>query len=365
MKKPYKYAHIFYHYELNFSKRVIQFIQQYQIENGIEENKFFTPFESVYEAFKESSNIELLKVKNPRSAEAINIVGKYADWIFLHNIGERKSILKIRPSYLKKIIWRTWGGDRILIKNYSGNILRRGKNKVINEIIRFRIKRFKAIGVSNLIDEIELSKSFGRLNFVRMPYSSEFSYSMLMSIKQNIKKKECVNIMIGHSAFEEDKHIEITNMLDCFRDRNIRLYYVISYGNQEYKKKLKKYACDSWKEKAVFIEEYMSSEEYAKFLADMDIAFLTAPYSNALGNIGLLLFFDKKIFLDKNGIIAQGFLSANVPFFDYRDIVNMDYEEFICPVDYSNADKDKLSYPKNYNINEKWDLIFNMLEGKD
>lgn len=357
----YKYIHVLWHDELKFSSRIVKLMSEDYPEIESKQHYFITPFINVYEALKDYGNVAYIELKKPYSYKIINIAGKHGDWIFLHNICRHIELLKVNPKYLKKIIWRTWGGDR-LNKIIRKNIIKKALVALINFETKRRVKKFKIIGVSNEVDIVELTDRFGKLNYMREPYFCEDNN--LRISPENEIKSTTINILIGHSGFSEDNHIKISKKLERFKNEDIKLHIPFSYGYKGYIAKTKEHLANQWGNKVVFIDDFLDFNDYAKLLANMDIAFLDTPFSCALGNIALLVCFNKKIFLRKNGVIARAFDKCEAPYFTSDELGDMTFEEFSKPVVYKGEKWKDLS-PKSFSENMKyWEDIIKVLNEK-
>lgn len=364
--KHHKYIHILWQNELKFSTRIVSEFNNNDISTiESKEHYFVTPYIEVYDGLKEYPNVFFLEVEEVRSAKVVNLIGDYADFIFLHNICGPFELLKIKNKYAKKIIWRSWGGGRLNPIKYNKNYIKNIAKYFVNKLVLKKVKLFKAIGVANDVDIIELTDVFGTLNYFIQPYSfSGVSKELLECINSN-KTDDCVKIMIGHSGFPDDEHINIAKKLEKYKNHNIKLFFVFSYGEKEYIDNCKNVISNTWGDKAEFIEQFMKYEDYVQLLSKMDIVFLAAPYSYALGNISILTYCNKKIFLNENGIIARAFQKSSVPYSAINDLDTMNYEEFIAPAVYKGKEWEKLSLKSGEYRLRHWEEIINFLNNKD
>lgn len=337
MNKKYKYVHILWHDELKFSTTIVNFFNE--SDTGIDNSQhyFVTPYEAVYNGLKQYDNIEYIPVKNVDSAEIVNIVGKYADWIFLHNSCNRKGIIAIKHKYAKKIIWRYWGARRLQTIPYADKkkFLKNLAIWLMNKLVYKQIHRFRAIGVANFVDITELKKSFGDHNYIRVPYPRKNGLEKLELVRSYPDTNDGIyRIMIGHSGFEEEKHIQFLETLKRFENEKIELYIVLSYGNEEYIKKVKKYVNKNC-QNVVIIDKFLPYENFLELIKKMDAAILDAKYSYAIGNIRICLYFKKKLFLNQDGVLAQSFSNENIPFVTTDKLSQMTFDELKKPIHYS------------------------------
>jgi len=362
MNGYYKYIHVFYHDELKFSKHLLEFF--HDDETGIDnsEHYFVTPHKSVYEGLKEYDNVEYIPVKVPRSEEIVNKIGDNCNWIFLHNICGVKGTLKFKHKYAKKIIWRYWGAKSLEGFSYTKNRIKNSFVFVINRCVYRQVHRFKAIGVANDVDVDVLKSLFGEHNYFREPYPVKGAYEHIQSLINNAKPNNdgYYRIMVGHSGFDEDKHIKYVEELKKHCDKGLKLYMVLSYGDSEYIEKVKNYVSTCGADVEI-IDDFLEYNDFVKLLCKMDAAILDAKYSYALGNIGIYLRTGKKLFLNADGVLAQSFSKNGVPFVYTKDIKNMSFEELTKPLDYSDVSLDWFTSGNYNNQIDRWKMILNFL----
>lgn len=363
MKKKYNYAHILWHDELKFNTILVEFLNRYFCEENKNEHVFYTPYLNVYENLKHHNNVFYFEQNNPKSSKIVNFVGKQANWIFLHNICESIELLKIHPRYIKKIIWRTWGGSRLEKIESGNNIVKNFAFKAIDYEVKRRVRNFKLIGVANAVDVVALSDRFGDCNFIKMPYSQSNNemYDGLLKLKNSTTTKETYNIIVGHSGFYEDDHINVLNRLLKYKNENIKVYLLLSYGNEEYMQKVKEYAVNNWREKVEIITDFLPFDEFARLLSIMDAAVYSGLISYALGNIGIMLYFGKKIFLNEEGIIARTFKKYNVPYSSVSDIGCVDFDELTRQLKYDDSNYKEFCYFSVTDNIDQWNCILDRL----
>ena len=358
----YKCVHLLFHNELKFNTRIVDFF------SGVL-NTFLKNYENVFitnqtEVFQ-SLNEKGVLYDNLKIHCAINKYARDYDWVFIHDLNKPVELLFVKRKYLKKIIWRTWGSDIGYAKRENERFYVSIIKQFINFLLGFRIEQIKMIGVANVVDIISLKECFNKLPLtLKMPYSnSSFNvYDVLASIKNkgDDNKSEVINVMIEHSGYDETQ-ISIMKMLEKYKNEDIHLYLVLSYGKEEYIEQVKEYVRLNWMDKASIITNFMDYNSYAVLLHKMDIAIFDKIQSYALGNISIMTFFKKKIFLNVNGVLKKGFELEHIPFSTTAEIKDMDFEEFCRPVCYpENAGETII--PKGKIGVDRWMEIFKVLK---
>ncbi len=360
LNTKYKYFHLLSGNATGFHKNLISLLSCE--ENGLEKNEhlFITVNMSAYEELKEFGDVVYIMDATHLTADIINKCAKQCKWLFIHNLAcSPIEVLKINKSARKKIIWRTWGSDAGLELG-NGSPIKRFVKKIVNLYYKRVISDFYAIGIANTVDKIDISSRYPGVKTFFVSYVNKTSCETRLQFKSTPKKAGApINVLIGHSGFSNDNHIKIIKDLSKFRDENIRLYLVLSYGDREYIKRVVDFAKKTFGDKAIIIDEHMPYDEYFKMLSKMDIGVLDGVKSYALGNLGALLFLKKKLVLNRDGVIKKAFDSENVPHLCSDEIGNLTFEEFSMPVTYTQ--NNSMQYEEFAKYIENWKFLLDEL----
>lgn len=74
------------------------------------------------------------------------------------------------------------------------------------------------------------------------------------------------------------------------------------------------------------LEKFTTFQEYFKFLCNVDIAIFDYKHQSAFGNILLLLYLKKRIYLNPNGIMYKGLKSVGANIFTTDEVVNNEFK---------------------------------------
>lgn len=171
-----------------------------------------------------------------------------------------------------------------------------------------------------------------------------------------------IYVQIGNSASESMGHLALIKMLSKYKAENMKIYVPLSYGNSdfEYIDKVKNLGKEIFGDKFITIHEFMSSEEYNKFIADMDIALFGMKKQQAKGNIDLHLSAGNCVYLYGNSLIAEIYeQEEGCKIKHIEDIESMNFDEFI---EWSSEDGKRNSlkvhnFYSNENFINKWKYI--------
>lgn len=360
-----KYLHIIWH-DVNDGKFVSNLIKMINTEPDFfnkKEHLFITPYERLYKYINDNNNVVLVNQN-----DMLNVYGRKADWIFVHAMNYRfYKIAFMDNAIAKKIIWRTWGHDVFELSRLKPIYK---YNPVIIAVYILYIKKvnkFKAIGIANEVDKVNIQSVYGN-NIITYELNYSYDDNNRIEILRNVmnlnsEKREYCRIMVGHSGYKPDNHIEVLRLLSKYRNENIKISLVLSYGEKEYMDRVIDEAVNIFGDKVEIINKYMTFEEYALYLNNVDVAILDFVNSNALGNLSILIYLKKKIFINKKGIVAKC-LRVHSAKANYSDnIPNLTFEEFkssdsIGDMSFLCFEKDKKE------ICQVWKDIFNSLERK-
>ena len=356
----YKYIHLMYGHDTKFSKLLLDLFSNPENKFDLSEHIFITPYKTVYEDLRVYSNVYL-------DESGKNLYAKYYKCchLLISHSGESLYRMILTPKKAKrKIVYRYWGGLRIG-KEVNDNIsfFQKIKNRVQRMILKWILGDFAAIGVGNLTDIIDLSRILKRdTKYYCLSYASNEYYRTVEEIKKKTKdvvdKEHIVNVLLGHRGTEENNHIELIEKLSCYDQNKFKLYIPLSYGNRDYIEKVEAYVEGLHRKNIVLVKKFMEFSEYAKFLSKMDITIFDGYTSYALGNIGILLFLNKTIYLNENGVIAKALESEGNVYKKITDIGKIPFNDFCKPMLYKDDFKSDLCIMSIEERIKNWNRMF-------
>ena len=356
----YKYIHLIYAHDEKFVMHLLKTFNDKDAGFKIDDHLFVVRVPELYEILKGFPNVIFDNSKR-------NLYLKYAkhcSWIISHGMETQLNTILTPRHIRKKIIYRYWGGSRTT--GFKPNI-KHPLSFMIQNIKIFVFKRimesFAAIGVANNVDVADLSRKLScttRYYFVGYP-SREKCIALKKTIEKNKKrviKNEKVKVLLGHRGKPEGNHIKNLDRLKKYNSKLFDIYIPLSYGNEEYISKVKEYIYENAITNVIIIEDFLPYDKYVEFLSEMDICLFDGETSYALGNIAMLLAFEKTIYLSKEGILKRAFDLEKIPYRIIEDIDNLNFEEFSSKLIY-NSDNYSLTTRGDYqqSIN-KWKKLF-------
>jgi len=289
------------------------------------------------------------------------------DYIFLHSFfipGFLMALLLFKKSIARKIVWIGWGFDLYEDgpKGFKHALYNRLKKLVVNifnayigifppdcEYFKKRFPKSKA--------RIFYAPYIGISSLVKTEYDP--TYSLL---KKKSNNNETIYIQIGHQANPQLQHEYVLLKLAKFSNENIHLIIPLSYGDKENAKKVKQLAENLFGNKCTVLSDFIPRDQYLKLLSNVDIAIFYTSRQIGLGNITSLLKKNTKIYMKKDGVMYPFYKGLCAPVYDFDDIDNMTFKDFIA---YDEPSPAFINYVKVYYTPEKrvelWNNVYESL----
>lgn len=161
-------------------------------------------------------------------------------------------------------------------------------------------------------------------NIVNLPYIAKRIDYFPMK-----KKAFPIRIMVSHSGWEHNRHIESFNLLKRFKDEDILIICPLCYGDPIYINDVIYTGKRIFGEKFYYFTDLMSPEEYFHFILQNHIYISGAENQTGLGALLGNMRGNAKLYLRGNLYIS--FKEEGFDIFDYNEIENMTFEEFVKP----------------------------------
>jgi len=168
--------------------------------------------------------------------------------------------------------------------------------------------------------------------------------------------------MIAHSAHQYLHHKEILDKLSIYKDENIIISLPLVYGNYEYSKDVEEYAKHIFSDKVEIIRERMTPIDYLRYIKTVDVGIFDQVHQSGLGNLYYLIYMDKKLYLNKDGILKCAFLLEG-SYIETTDKLGLEsYDDFIK----ENDSQERAKLYVKFLLNEKnqfdmWKSTFDAL----
>lgn len=135
-----------------------------------------------------------------------------------------------------------------------------------------------------------------------------------------------VKIMVSHSAFSHNNHLEVFELLARFKDEDIQIICPLSYGNNHYREIVIEKGKEIFGDKFLFIDKIIPRSEYNELLSSVSIYISNAGIQTGLYAIAFCICTGKKLYLRDNNFNWMrhlGFIVNNV-----SELNHISYKEF-------------------------------------
>ena len=268
---------------------------------------------------QDAKNVVVIKRKILSKMTALlwlSVLMNRADKIMLHGLFRGRIILLLLLQFwlLKKCYWFIWGKDL-----YTYQVGRKKLFWRLKELIRRPVIR----NIGNLVTYVK-----GDFDLAREWYGATGRYhecilypsNIYQDITEDLDVDTNINIQVGNSADPSNEHVEIFNILHAYKDRDIKVYVPISYGDNEYRENVALAGRDMLGEKFIPMTEFMPISAYIKFLNRIDIAIFNHKRQQGMGNVITLLGLGKKVYMRKDISSWDVFAELGVQLFDVANI---------------------------------------------
>ena len=265
------------------------------------------------------------------------------DKIICHSLfdGEIVDILYNNKEWLSKAYWGIWGGD-----------LYEAPRDKKNDYVRSHFK-----GYLTVPDRQETIARYGTNNnffetFAIFPINKEMLDNVVLD------NHNYIQIQINNSC--DKSTLEVLDSLSRFKNENIKLCTILSYGDLTYKDVILQKGKEIYGDKFFAILDYLSPQDYVNHLASNDIMIFNQNRQQGGGNILASLYLGKKIFIKKEISEFKHLVEIdNIIIYDTNLIKIMEFNELI---DNSTEEINKKNVKKYFDesyIKKTWDIVFN------
>ncbi len=329
-----KYVHIMYN-----DKFIAPFVDFMNRNFNPDEHLFLCMH--IYTQFPFPNGKNVVKI---RHLSGIDLSHKNIKQVICHSLfvpGIVEYLYKHQDVLQTKAYWCMWGGD-----------LYNAPRDAVNDFVR---KNFYAyIG---LIDrEYALNKYGMRDNF----HGACYIFPTLFGNDDvNVtKQSNPIRIQVNNSA--DDSTLEMLDVLSKFRDQDIEIYTVLSYGKMEYRDQIIARGTELFGDKFNYLGDYLAPDEYKEFVKKNHILILNQNRQQGVGNTILNIQYGNKVFI-RGDVSTYKYLNDvdGVKIFDSRRIGNMTFDEFIRNDYVAQNRKNIRNHTDESVIAQRWRNIFN------
>lgn len=341
LHNKYRYVHIIFNDK--FCCPFVEFINEQfdKDEHMFLVNRFFDDMvfpvaDNVYE-FHRLKNLDFSSAKIEKVIVHSLFLGQLDYW------AEHIDVLR------KKGYWMIWGGD-----------LYDAPRTETDDFVR---KNFHGY-ISDTDGDTNVAKEKYQLAddkvFINAAYSFPITLQMIENAKKERKQHDYVRIQINNSC--DWTIIDMLRRLERFKNENVRIVCILSYGEGEYcKQEIIKAGKDIFGDKFEYLDNFCRPQEYAHWLAQNDVYILNQNRQQGLGNSFASLALGAKLFIKSSVTTYHHFNDKGIKVYDTLTIDNLTFEgltSYEADVRESNQDEVRCFFDNRY-LKKCWEPVFN------
>ncbi len=322
-----KYLHVFS--DAPYTHKFIRFIKEYFSEDEHVFIIMYSNEESKFLAFYQSQE-NCLVTQDKNIYFNFKHYFQEANKVLIHQLTQPTLMLSLLIFYrdaFQKMTWIIWGGDVYFYK-YKSNSL---KDNILERLRKVTIAKIPIIvsyikGDYDKVVEVYQSKA----QYIKAKYPSPIDFSLIRNLPLLEKKSDLITIMVGNSADSSNEHISAFKLLEQYKDENIKVVTVLSYGgNEAYVKKVLAKGQEIFADKFEAILDYMDFDAYLNLINNSDVCLFNHKRQQGLGNQVIFLALQKKLYISNTTTPFEYYKDMDIDVFATEDIVNMNFQDFI------------------------------------
>lgn len=296
------------------------------------------------------------EIVNPAAANLKEIALKLDlyDFIVVHMLDFNKQQLLQYVSKRTKIVWIGFGADYydlIVEKNtdlFEPFTTRLFKNNNLHTIIKipfYRKESFIPIKFLKKVKRLILgtknkAEVIDKIDFFAPVLNSE--YDVVKEAVKGFKPKfidwnygtlgddlvrgfENVklhgkNILVGNSAYYENNHLEVFELLKKLDIGDKKIITPLSYGNEEYRDEIKSAGKNAFSENFLPLIDFMSIDKYIETISSCSIVIMNHIRQQAVGNIIIMMYLGATVFLKNKNPVYKFFKEEGAVIYSIEEL---------------------------------------------
>jgi hypothetical protein len=246
---------------------------------------------------------------------------KSADKIIFHSFPVSRSLLywyRYRK-YCSKGVWAVWGQDA-----YWYNYCEKTLENRLYEWIRTRLIRRLHTILCPIMGDYQFIREHYETKAIYQPgmYPIPTDFEALRRVQNKTGKNDVIHIQVGNSSNPTNNTIEIIHYLAENMDGNCLVFCPVSYGDEDYAKSVIDYGRKELGERFYPMTTFLDRQQYASFVASVDILIMNHQRQQGLGNIFSYLYLGKKVYIRSDNSSFQFFEDNGIKVYDTRALLS-------------------------------------------
>ena len=166
------------------------------------------------------------------------------------------------------------------------------------------------------------------------PYNFTEMDDMLPNIKQQLNLAPTdLNIWLGNSGYPANNHLDYISIFSKMNIPNLKVWAPLSYGDQDYIQHVITVGHTLLPGQFGITADYMSFDSFMKAIHAMDVGIMPHKRPQAFGNIQLLLYFGKKVFMDEDSSLYDFLIDASYHIYPLSKMTKEQLETPLMPAE--------------------------------
>lgn len=330
--RSYKFIHVLINDK--FTKSTVEFISKHFT---VSEHCFVFIGGASQESFPLPVGDSIFSWPSPYCLAVSDSVSK----VIFHGLFHYGVILYLyeNPEIMKKSYWIPWGGD-----------LYEAEDEPVGNHVR---RNFQGYAGNVYIRKIYEQK-FGKSKVV-FPFSISYSsiaYDTIISTP--IPQKDYVQIQVNNSTHFST--LEVFDSLKKFKDENIRVVTILSYGKQQWIDKILACGEKIFGNKFFPVVRYLPPDAYIKLLARNDVYILNQGRPQGMTTTFTSMLLGQKVFM--RGEISEYLFEEGYTIYDTNKLSQLSFEQLL---ENPSKEKNKILASQRFDENfvrQCWKNIF-------
>jgi dTDP-N-acetylfucosamine:lipid II N-acetylfucosaminyltransferase len=286
---------------------------------------------------------------------------KNTDKIIFHSFPVSRSLLfwYRHRKYCSKGVWSVWGQDA-----YWYNYCEKTLENRMYEWIRTRLIRRLHTILCPIRGDYDFIRDHYRTKAIYQPgmYPIPTDFEALRGTKDKKEDNGIIHIQVGNSANPTNNTIEIIRYLAKNMGGKYLVFCPVSYGDEVYAKTVIDFGNKELGDRFYPMTAFLDREQYASFVASVDILIMNHQRQQGLGNIFSYLYLGKKVYIRSDNSSFQFFEEHGIKVYDTRTLLTGEDTEWLTEMNPQVSKKNRQQTEKIVSLETiapGWAKIFN------
>ncbi len=242
----------------------------------------------------------------------IDLSAPHIKKIICHSLFDSMLVDKLHdePDLLKKSCWIMWGGD-----------LYDAPRDEKNDFVRKNFGQYY-LGPDS-------GYAYEKYGITGIHAYAPYQYPLSREILDATKRCASLGIRIQINNSSSKFTLDALNILSRFKNENIQVTTILSYGDISVKDKIIKTGQLIFGDKFSFLDKMLSPSDYAQFICENDILVLNQDRQQGFGNTIASLYLGCKVFVRGDTSVPKWLEEFSVYVYDTNMMKNMEFSEFV------------------------------------